>query len=185
MNNPYEAFQHLVDQVPDLLQPLIIAIAAAVPYIEGEGAAALGVIAGINPIVAAFAAAAGNIICVIVIVLLGSRIRAAITAHRAARTVSVSPSTPNAETVVEEAPAGPPKEESKGRKRLRRFVVRFGVPGASLLGPIALPTQLTAAALVASGVTKSWVILWQVIAILAWTTLVTLAATGFLTLLTG
>ncbi|MGI5149451.1 hypothetical protein ACQEVC_24395 [Plantactinospora sp. CA-294935] len=59
--------------------------------------------------------------------------------------------------------------------------MRFGVPGASLLGPLALPTQLTAATLIASGVSKSWVILWQVIAIVLWTTLLTLAATGFLT----
>lgn len=185
MNNPYEGFQTLVDQVPDLLQPLIIAIAAAVPYIEGEGAAALGVLAGINPIVAAFAAAAGNIICVIIVVLLGSRARTAITARRAARAVAVPAAIPNAEGTIEDAPAEPAKEESKGRKRLRRFVTRFGVPGASLLGPIALPTQLTAAAFVASGIAKSWVILWQVIAILLWTTLVTLAATGALNVLTA
>ncbi|MBP2215273.1 hypothetical protein H4V95_000464 [Arthrobacter sp. CAN_C5] len=31
------------------------------------------------------------------------------------------------------------------------------------------PTQLTAAFFVASGVRKSWVILWQVVAIILWT----------------
>lgn len=187
MNNPYEGLQNLVEQVPDLLQPLIIALAGAVPYIEGEGAAALGIIAGINPVVAAIAAAAGNIVSVLVIVFLGSRIRNAITTRRANRTAMV-PAAPgpvphvetSAQPVVEAT-----KEESKGRKRLRRFVTRFGVPGASLLGPIALPTQLTAATLVASGIEKSWVILWQVIAIILWTTLITLAATGILTVIAG
>lgn len=82
-------------------------------------------------------------------------------------------------------PPEPATEESKGRQRLRRFVVRFGVPGASLLGPLALPTQLTAATLVASGVDKTWVMLWQIIAIVLWTTLVTLVATRVLALLTS
>jgi hypothetical protein len=63
--------------------------------------------------------------------------------------------------------------------------VRFGVPGASLIGPLALPTQLTAAMLVASGVQRNWVILWQIIAILLWTTAVTLAATGIISLIVG
>ena len=61
--------------------------------------------------------------------------------------------------------------------------MRFGVPGASLLAPLALPTMLTAAFLVASGVRKEWVILWQVIAIVFWTTLAAAAATGVLALL--
>lgn len=188
MNNPYDGIQKLVEQVPDLLQPLLIAIAGAIPYIEGEGSAALGVIAGLHPVVAAVAGASGNIISVVAVVLLGSRARTAITTRRSARPAAVPAAVPAA-APGPEAPAEtetePAKEESNGRKRLRRFVVRFGVPGASLLGPIALPTQLTAATLVASGVSKSWVILWQVVAIVLWTSLVTLATTGVLTAIGG
>jgi hypothetical protein len=77
------------------------------------------------------------------------------------------------------------KPESKGRTRLRRWIVKFGVPGASLIGPLALPTQLTAATLAAMGVNKGWVILWQVIAIVLWTGAVTLVATGVLSFLVG
>ena len=64
-------------------------------------------------------------------------------------------------------------------------MVRFGVPGASLIGPLALPTHLTAATLVATGVRRNWVLLWQVVAIVLWTTIITLAATGVLSVLVG
>ena len=61
--------------------------------------------------------------------------------------------------------------------------MRFGVPGASILAPLALPTMLTAAFFVGSGVPKQWVILWQVVAIVLWTSLIAVAATGALALL--
>lgn len=200
--NPYEGLQNLVDQVPALVQPLIVALAGMVPYIEGEGSAALGVLAGINPVVAAVAGATGNILCVVLVVLFGSRVRAAIMARRArkaavgsrAQILAGVPAGPDSAVASGSAdtptPAGrsdgpATEKKSKGRARLMRWVVRFGVPGASLIGPLALPTQLTAATLVASGVSRNWVILWQVIAILLWTTLITLAATGALAALTG
>ncbi|GGA54618.1 hypothetical protein GCM10011490_00500 [Pseudoclavibacter endophyticus] len=63
------------------------------------------------------------------------------------------------------------------------WLVRFGVPGASILAPWVLPTQLTAALFVASGVNRSWVILWQAVSIVLWTGLVAAAALGALTLL--
>ena len=73
MSNPISdlvlGFQGLVADVPDLVQPLIVALAGAVPFIEGEGAAAIGIIGGINPVVAAVAGAVGNLICVAIVVL--------------------------------------------------------------------------------------------------------------------
>ncbi|MFC8799005.1 small multidrug efflux protein [Promicromonospora sp. NPDC057138] len=194
--NPYEGLQELVARVPELVQPLIVALAGAIPYIEGEGSAALGVFAGIHPLVAGVSGAAGNIICVVLVVLLSSRVRDAALARRARRTAAAA-TTPSGTTTLTadgpdnrtqdgRMPIGQDDENSsgrraKGRARLRRWLVRFGVPGASLLGPLALPTQLTAATLVASGVSRSWVITWQVIAIVLWTTLLTLAAAGFIT----
>ena len=61
--------------------------------------------------------------------------------------------------------------------------MRFGVPGASLLAPLALPTMLTAAFFVGSGVAKQWVILWQVVAIVLWTSAVAVAAASALAFL--
>ncbi|GAB2479785.1 hypothetical protein GCM10027063_22120 [Promicromonospora xylanilytica] len=40
-------FQELVSQVPELLQPFVIMLAAAVPFIEGEVAALIGVSGGL------------------------------------------------------------------------------------------------------------------------------------------
>lgn len=170
MSNPYEGFQELVAEVPTLVQPLVVAVAAMVPYIEGEGAAAFAVIAGVHPVVAALAAAAGNIVCVVLVVLLGSRARTAVARFRSRQV---------AESLVAVGPAGlaeptrPAEPKSKGRERLERWLVRFGVPGASLLAPLALPTMLTAAAFIASGVRKERVILWQVVAIVIWTSATT------------
>jgi hypothetical protein len=218
MDNPYGWLQDTIDQVPEFIQPLIVALAGAVPYVEGEGAAAFGILAGLDPVVAAIAGAAGNILCVVLVVLLGSRVREGVLSRRAAATArrdgtgghvdaagtdtTAARAEENSAVLVAEAPAGseaPGGAESepsskggkggkgsrrtKGRQRLRRWLVRFGVPGASLLAPLALPTMLTAAFFVGSGVPKQWVILWQVVAILVWTTLVALAATGALALL--
>ena len=201
---PFAWFQELVGQVPELVQPLVIALAGAVPFIEGEGSAVLGIIGGVHPVVAALAGIVGNLVCVVAVVLLGSRIReAAVARSRRGRgeqsagavpvgtgagasgvspeargvTVDTAAGTP-APMAASDVDAAPTKPEKKGQARLRRWLVKFGVPGASLLAPLALPTMFTAATLVGSGVSKSWVILWHAIAIVLWTTAVTLLATG-------
>jgi hypothetical protein len=180
--------QHLMSQVPLFVQPLIVALAAMIPFVEGELAAVLGVWAGLNPVVAAIAAAAGNFASVFVVVVFGARIRAAIVARRARRVAAAQPAparqlVPAEEPGLPEQPAIERKPESKGVQRFKRFLVRFGVPGASILGPLALPTQITSAVLVSTGVAKGWVLLWQAIAICLWTTLTTLIATGVLALI--
>jgi hypothetical protein len=154
-------FQDLVAEVPEAVQPFIVMLAGAIPFIEGEGASPIGVIGGIHPVVAGIAAAAGNFLCVLVVVLVSSRARAAAVSHGG-----------------RSAARDEGKPESKGRQRLRRFLVRFGVPGASLLGPLAVPTQITAATLVAAGTPRGWVLLWQAIAIILWTTLTTTLVWG-------
>lgn len=185
--NIIEFLQNLMSQVPFFVQPLIVAVAAAIPFVEAELASVLGVWAGLNPFVAAAAAMAGNFASVFVVVVFGARIRAAVVARRARRAEMVVVSRalpdgaegPTAPAVVEAKP------ESKGARRFKRFLVRFGVPGASILGPLAIPTQFTSALLVSTGVRKGWVLLWQAVAIFLWTTVTTLIATGVLSLVTG
>lgn len=173
--NPIEAIilwlQQAMAQVPDIVQPLLVALAGMIPFVEGEIASMLGVWAGVHPIVAFLAAAGGNFLSVFVVVFFGARIRAAVVARRARR---------NGGVIVDEK-----KPESKGRLRLKRFLVRFGVPGASILGPLAMPTQFTSAILVSSGVAKQWVLLWQAVAIVIWTAVCTVSATLALTLIVG
>lgn len=191
MSSPYEGLQDVVAGLPELVQPLMVALAGAIPYVEGEGSATLGIIVGINPIIAAIAGATGNILSVLLVVLLGSRVRESVVARRAAATQTAAPARAGASTgaltvatVDEEATTDDkPTRRAKGQTKLRRWLVRFGVPGASLLAPLALPTQLTAAFFVASGVRKGWVMLWQIIAIVLWTGAVAAAATGLVTVL--
>ncbi|HIY67626.1 MAG TPA: hypothetical protein H9830_15280 [Candidatus Agrococcus pullicola] len=69
--NPIEqavrGFQDFVTQVPEVIQPVILMIAGAVPYIEGEGAAPIGVVGGIDSFVAGLSAAAGNFLAVSIV----------------------------------------------------------------------------------------------------------------------
>ncbi|MFG6476945.1 small multidrug efflux protein [Microbacterium sp. P06] len=147
-------FQDLVAQLPEWAQPFIIFVAGAVPFIEGEGAASIGIIGGINPIIAAIAGALGNFVAVAIVVFLGATIRGALTRSK------------------------DPKPKSARKEKFQRAFNRYGVVGVSLLGPLLLPTHFTAAALVGSGVPKGRVLLWQAIAIVLWTTLLTLIITG-------
>jgi hypothetical protein len=167
--DPVRTFQDLVAQVPDIVQPIIVALAGAVPFVEGEGGGVIGVLGGIHPVVAGVAAATGNFLSVLAVVLLGSRVRTAALAGRARQ----------ADLPVEPAP------ESKRRRRFRRWLVRFGVPGASILGPLAIPTQFTSAMLIAAGTPRGWVLLWQAVAIVLWTTVATGLAWGVLTAVAG
>ncbi|MGI5149450.1 hypothetical protein ACQEVC_24390 [Plantactinospora sp. CA-294935] len=93
--NPYEGLQDLVARVPEFVQPLVVALAGAIPYIEGEGAAALGVFAGIHPLKAGISGAAGNIICVVLDVTPSSRVRAAALARRERRAAASAPTRPS------------------------------------------------------------------------------------------
>lgn len=181
--NPIEnlvvGFQDLIAHVPEFLQPVIVLLAALIPFIEGEGGSAIGVIGGINPIVAGLTAATGNFLAVLVVVLVSSRARSAVVNRRTAQVTAVaaggvaSGSATDTLTVAEPVSDEPanPKPESKGRQRFKKWLVRFGVPGASLLGPLAIPTHFTSAMLIASGTSPRWVLLWQAVAIVVWTTL--------------
>jgi hypothetical protein len=182
-------FQQAMSHVPVIVQPLLVALAGMIPFVEGELAAVLGVWAGLNPVVAALAAAAGNFASVFVVVFFGARIRAAVVARRARKAAAARAATALVPAgglpgeIAEAEPETKRKPESKGVQRFKRFLVRFGVPGASILGPLALPTQFTSAVLVSTGVAKGWVLLWQGVAIVLWTTVTTLSAVGVLALL--
>lgn len=148
-------FQALVAEVPELLQPLIVALAGAIPFIEGEGAAVIGIIGGIHPVVSAIAGIVGNFIAVTLVVLIGAGARSALRRN-----------------------TGDAKPRSARNEKFQRAFRRYGVAGVSLLGPLLLPTHFTAAALAGSGVPKATVLFWQGLAIVLWTTILTLVATG-------
>jgi len=172
-NGIFQNFQELVQQVPELLQPLILALAGAVPFIEGEGATAIGVLGGLNPLVAALAGFAGNLLCVVILVALSSGARGAVVGHRNRREQTRREGLSDAELAA--APIESAEESvSPRRAKFQRSLSRWGVPGVSLLGPLLLPTQFTATMLAGAGVAPRRIILWQAIAIAGWTAIAAL-----------
>ncbi len=179
-------FQDLAAQVPEILQPLIVALAGAVPFIEGEGAAAIGIIGGLHPAVAIAAGAIGNFLCVAVLVIASSSARSAIVSRRrrtvaGRQSVLVGEARGGAATSVIPDPVtedDEPGRTSARRAKFQRALDRYGVPGVSLLGPLLLPTQFTATMLASAGVSTARVLFWQGLAIVAWTTLIGVAIGG-------
>ncbi len=175
--NLIETFQNLVAQVPELIQPLIVALAGAVPFIEGEGAATIGIIGGIHPVTAAIAGIIGNFLCVAVLVLLSSGARKAIV-NRRDRSREVVAAGGGASSLEDDGALEGRK--AARRDKFQRAFERYGVPGVSLLGPLLLPTQFTATMLAATGVSKARVLIWQAVAIIGWTTVLTVIVSGAL-----
>lgn len=173
--NLIETFQNLVAQVPELVQPLIVALAGAIPFIEGEGAAAIGIIGGIHPVIAAASAIVGNFLCVAIVVMLTSGARQAIVNRRdqSQQAALVGADGSTSSTIVAED-----GRKAARKQKFQQAFERYGVPGVSLLGPLLLPTQFTATMLAASGVSKVRVLIWQAVAIIAWTTVLTVIISG-------
>ncbi|OLL76460.1 hypothetical protein Ae168Ps1_4877 [Pseudonocardia sp. Ae168_Ps1] len=176
--NLFETLQNLVGQVPEPLQPLIAAFAGAIPFVEGEGGAAIGILGGIHPAVAAVAAMIGNFV-VAALVLLGAGARDAVvnrhrTAARARQGATVGGAAPHPAAV----PGDGRDRGSARRAKFQRAYERYGVPGVSLLGPLLLPTHFTATMLAASGVGRARILVWQAVAIVLWTTITALVVGG-------
>ncbi|MFJ6533961.1 small multidrug efflux protein [Microbacterium sp. NPDC091662] len=169
--NLIETFQNLVAQVPELVQPLIVALAGAIPFIEGEGAVSIGIIGGISPVIAAIAAIVGNFLCVLVVVLVSSGARQAVVNRSRAKTAALVGA--GGGTIDEPAAdAAVTGRRTARREKFQRAFERYGVPGVSLLGPLLLPTQFTATMLAASGIGRARILFWQALAIIGWTTIV-------------
>lgn len=173
-----------------MVRPFVVMLAGAVPFIEGEVAAMVGIVGGINSILAATAAAAGNFISVLFVVLLTSRARTAVVDRRAARVLANAPMGQNSADFASDESGGDftsDKPESKGRVKFKRWLVQFGVPSASILGPLAIPTQFTSAILLVGGggTPRGWVLLWQTVAFVIWTTVGTVSAWATLAFLVG
>lgn len=173
--NLIETFQDLVDKVPELVQPIIVALAGAVPFIEGEGAVTIGIMGGVHPLVAALAATLGSFICVFIIVQLSAGARQAILTRRGRSGLAVAE---GSASVADPAPESARK--AARRAKFQRSFDRYGVPGVSLLGPLLLPPMFTAPMLIAVGVEKSRVLLWQAMGIMLWVAICTVLFTAVL-----
>lgn len=140
----FESLQNFTTSLPEFFQWFGVLLISAIPFVESYFGSAIGVVAGINPVVAVLAAIVGNTISMLIFVLSSHGVRSKVQQNRA------------------------PKALSPRREKLRQRFEQFGVPGVSLLGQLILPSQITSAAMVSFGASKNSVILWQIISIILW-----------------
>lgn len=159
--------QEFTASLPPVLRFLGVMLAAMIPYVEAEGGAILGIAAGVNPVVAIAAAIAGNAIALSVVVYAVAAARSGVASRRAAGGVAVA----DRGDVVPPVDGVGSAESNPKRAKMRRVFDRYGVPGVSLLGPLLLPSHVTAAAMVGFGAPKHRVFVWGVVAVGAWATL--------------
>lgn len=146
-----DALQSFTSSLPEFFQWFGVLLISAIPFVESYFGSAIGVVAGVNPIVAVAAAIAGNVVSMLAFVLSSHSVRTKVQARVGA-----------GGAVGDAAPLSPRRE------KLRERFDRWGVPGVSLLGQLILPSQITSAAMVSFGASKNAVILWQIISIILW-----------------
>lgn len=139
-----ETLQDFTSSLPPLLQWLGIMLAGAIPFVESYIGSVIGILAGVNPIIAVAAAIVGNWISMLIFVLSAHKVRSGVVSRQQ------------------------PRELSPRRVRLRERFDKYGVAGVSLIGQVILPSQITSAAMVSFGASKNVVILWQTISIIIW-----------------
>lgn len=143
MTDIVTSLQEFTLDLPPFLRWVGVLLAAMIPYVEAEGAAVLGIVAGIDTVVAIPVAVLGNAIALAVVVWVIGAARTGLTRGRA-------------------------KEADPKRQRMRRVFDRYGVPGVSLLGPLLLPSHVTAAAMVGFGAPRGRVFVWGVVSVTLW-----------------
>ncbi|GAB3192938.1 hypothetical protein [Nesterenkonia suensis] len=140
----------------------IIAI-SAIPMVESYGGGFLAVLVGIHPAVAIAAAVVGNMLSLVLVVYLAHWVRGSVLKRRDPQAVD-------------------PRKSAK-RQRVIRIFDRFGVPGVSILGPLALPSQVTAPLMVSIGASRHAVMLWMLVSVILWGAGFALLGLGFAQLL--
>lgn len=141
-----ESLQAFTASLPPMLQWMGVLLIAAIPFVESYFGSVVGVIGGLNPVVAIAAAVVGNVVSMLIFVLSAHGVRAKVSAGKA------------------------PQELSPRKEKVKAAFDKYGVAGVSLAGQAILPSQITSAAMVSFGAPKNAVILWQVISIILWGT---------------
>lgn len=158
--------------LPEALQGVGVFLVSFIPFVEGEGAAIIGVLAGISPWLAVPVGIVGNFLVVALLVYAAHGARGALMGRRAARRGDQAPATAD----------GDRAPESAGRALLRERFERWGVPGLSLIGPwVFVPGHVAAPAMVSFGASRDYVMVWQTVAIVLYTAVGGLLTHGILT----
>lgn len=136
-------------------QFLAVFVIGVVPFLESYTGTLVGTVTGMPVLLAAAGAIAGNVLALVVAVRLGDRARRGL-GRRASR---------------------PPSER---RQKVIARVDRYGVPVASLLAPTLMAISVTAFGMVAAGLDRRQVVVWQVVAVVVWAALFAAVGLGAL-----
>ena len=153
-----EQLNTLVDTLHPALQILAVLVIGIVPFLESYVGAGVGALAGMPVAVAVGAAVAGNLLALAAATWLGTRARRGLTRDRE-------------------------RTQSERRRKLVARVDRYGVPVASLLAPTLMAISFTAFAMVAAGLDRRQVVVWQTITVVVWGVLFGALGLGALTAL--
>lgn len=132
--------------IPSPILYLSLLLGSAIPFIESQGATALGIFTGMWPPLVVLLAVVGNGTAVALTIRFAERIYA----WRVRRKPS-----------LEEAP-------TRRQRKLRSWFDEWGIPLCSLAGPLLLPSHFTALMLVSFGARKKTVTIWMAVSIIAW-----------------
>ena len=156
--------------LPEGLQGLGVLLVAAIPMVEGEGAAIIGVLLKINPWIVVPAAVLGNVIAVALLIWAADGTRQTVRRRR------IAPASDASDVAATASVRG---GETEREARMRERFDRWGVPGVSLLGPwLMVPGHVSGPAMVGFGAERGAVMLWQAVSIVLYTALGAAVAYG-------
>ena len=154
-----------VDGLPVTLQWLGLILISAIPFIESYGGGFIGVLAGMPVWAAIISAVIGNALAVAMMVYGAHWIRTQVLTRRKPKALN--------------------ERQLKRRDKAKKLFDKFGVPGVSLLGPMALPSQFTAPLMASFGANRHLIMLWMTVSIIVWGVGFVLLGIGFLNLIAG
>lgn len=137
------------EQIPLFFQVLVTFVWGMIPFIESDNGAAIAVAVGMPVPLAITAAVAGNWVAVMLLIIFIDKVRSWVKSRRRTE-------------VADE------KKYSKRKEKVMRAVQKYGVPGASLLGPMLIGTHINAFFMAVAGVDKRYLMIWQTVAIVVW-----------------
>ncbi|WP_139024544.1 hypothetical protein [Corynebacterium nuruki] len=168
--------QTWVDMLPRALQVVAVFVLSVIPVVEGDIAAGIGMVAGIDWELTFLAATAGTVVAAWVTTLWGTRIAAIRQTRRAAR---------RAERAEQEAGA-PDEVDGRHRNaavRLLRQVDRYGLGPAMVLCGFISPIAVNCFVLALAGYDRKRLLVWSVVSAVINVGVVVAGATGLLHIL--
>ncbi|RQG92740.1 small multi-drug export protein [Natrarchaeobius halalkaliphilus] len=156
-----ERARELLSESDGIGQYLLVFLLAATPLLEILIVIPIGVALGLNPILVASVAFAGNVMPVYVLLVASDRVRSMLAARRS---------------------DSPP---SKRRRRAKRVWDSYGLPGLALSAPIVTGVHVGALIAVGLGATRQSAIVWMTASIALWTVVITVLSVTGATFLSG